>query len=258
MKRTSVLMCSVLALQIVPVGAAQNAMGAAKVSERSLRQMATSAPKPEYPAASLKAKVAGVAVARVVVDTDGKPAAEILEAPDEHLAAAVTNAVARWTFKPLTRDGTSYPFLAKLTFYFRLENGKGGVLNPDEMPGGPAKRTTVPAAPGTKPPPPTRTPGIFTPDDVVVAAMTYDEFSKLKGDARPLILDIGERAAFKRGHQHGAINIPLDEMMVRAPIELRGQKFVVIDCTQEQMDLCRMAAHYLEDADIDRVAVLQR
>ena len=246
--------CLTVLLAIVAM-AAQNTVKAARASESSVRQMATEAPKPAYPPASVKAKVSGVAIVSVLVDTNGKATAEVLEAPDAHIAAAVKDAVSSWTF----RTHASVPITARLTFYFRLENGKPRVLNPDEMPrGAPAGDSPATTHTTTKPRLPAGGALRVTPDDIVVTTISFDEFSRLTGDARPLILDVGDRAAFKRGHQPGAVNIPLEELIVRGPIELRGQKFVVIDCTQEEMSKCKFAAHYLEDAAIGRVALLQR
>jgi hypothetical protein len=47
---------------------------------------------------------------------------------------------------------------------------------------------------------------------------------KLAEAVRPIVPDIGARDAFKRGHWPGAVNIPVDELPVRAGIELAGSK----------------------------------
>jgi len=236
--------------------ALQDSARVAKTSEKGLRGLAVNPVKPIYPAASLKANASGVAISDVNVDLEGRPAVEIVEAPDEHIAAAVKSAVSGWTFKPLISQGSAIRVQSKLTFYFRIINGKGSVFNPEEMPGGAEK--PKPASTAVKPGLPFQPGRTVTPDDITVASITFQEFSKLTGAARPTIVDIGDRAAFKRGHQPGAINIPHDELIVRGPIELRGHKFVVIDCTQEELWKCKFAAHYLEDADVGRVALLQR
>jgi rhodanese-related sulfurtransferase len=258
MRQLVALLCGVLVWQPMCLRAAQDGVRTARTSEMNLRRMAGDAPKPEYPAASLKAKTSGVAVGTVTVEPDGRPIVDMLEAPDEHIAAAVKSAVARWIFKPLALEGKALRTQAKLTFYFRIERGQGKVLNPDEMPGGPANKPPLAAVPGAKPAPSAQGPAIVTPHDVNVAPITFDELSKFTGAARPMILDIGDRAAFKRGHQPGAVNIPMDELIVRASIELREQKFGVIDCTQEDVGRCKMAAHYLESAGVPKFALLQR
>ena len=255
MKHMIILWVALLGAAASP-GASQDAVGVAKTSENGLRRLATDAPKPVYPVESLKANKTGVAVAQVIVETDGRPTVEVLEAPDEHIAAGVKIALSRWTFKPLMAQGSVYRAQARLTFYFRIDSGKGIVLNPDEMPGGAEKPKPAPTTGAT---PLALGPAPFvTPNDIVVGSITFDEFSKLTGAARPTVLDVGDRTSFKRGHQPGAINIPLDEMIVRGPIELGGLKFVVIDCTQEELWKCKFAAHYLEGANVGRLALLQR
>jgi hypothetical protein len=117
-------------------------------SEWGLRTAATMAPKPEYPAASLTTRVAGVVVASVRFELDGKLSTlEILEAPDPHTAAAVRNALARWVVPPTQVLGRETKSLirGKLTFYFQVRDGKGVVLDPDEMPGWPARPKPRPA-----------------------------------------------------------------------------------------------------------------
>jgi hypothetical protein len=107
--------------------------------EWGLRTAATTAPKPEYPAASLTTKVAGVVVVSVRFDLDGKLSTlEILESPDPHTAAAVRDALARWIVPPTQVLGreTKSPIRGKLTFYFQVRDGKGVVLDPTRSPAG--------------------------------------------------------------------------------------------------------------------------
>lgn len=85
-----------------------------------------------------------------------------------------------------------------------------------------------------------------------------DELKKLTGANRPTILDVGDRASFKRGHLDGAINIPHDELDVRARIELRGRNRLVIDCTQEETFHCLFADHVLKDIGFKGVPILRR
>ena len=78
------------------------------------------------PRESLAAKVAGVAVAAVRFDVDGRAqSVEILEAPDEHTAAAVREAVSRWTVPGVKVNDRpeAVSVRGKLTFYFQLALG---------------------------------------------------------------------------------------------------------------------------------------
>ncbi len=59
------------------------------------------------------------------------------------------------------------------------------------------------------------------------------ELSRQLASAQPILLDISERDAFRRGHLKGAVNIPFRELGVRAPIELSPARPVIIDCSQE-------------------------
>jgi hypothetical protein len=227
----------------------------ATTSEVGLRQMASTTVTPSYPATSVKAKTAGVAVADVTAPVaGGAPAVEILEAPDEAIADAVRAALAGWTF-PTLRFATS----ARLTFYFRIENGKGRVLNPQDMPGGPTIKPRPTYTPENPPPvaKPSTQQATRTLSEGDTTPMTLDELQKLTGADRPTILDVGNRAAFKRGHLEGAINIPHPEIAVRGPIELRGRGRIVIDCTQEETFYCLFADHVLKDAGF-KVAILRR
>lgn len=88
--------------------------------------------------------------------------------------------------------------------------------------------------------------------------ITFDELQTLTGASRPTILDVGDRASFKRGHLEGAINIPHDEVLVRGPIELRGRERIVIDCTQQESFYCKIADHVLKDAGFKDVRILRR
>ena len=237
----------------------------ATVSEYSLRRLAIEAPMPEYPAASIASKSSGVAVAELASDASGAvKTVDVLQAPDTHTARALEEALKRWTFRPLGVKGTEggRGARSKLTFYFELTGGKGRVLNPDEMPGGESfktklqPRTGSSASPGG---PPSAGPAVVTSHDTEpVKEITLAELQRLSGADRPTILDIGDRAAFKRGHRDGAVNIPVDELPVRARIEMRGSKFVVVDCTQEEQWRCKVAAHLLKEAGVSRFALLQR
>ena len=227
-----------------------------KATEIGLRRAALTSMTPSYPASSVKAGVSGIAVAAVVTSTaaGGAPSVEVLEAPDQAIADAVRGAVGQWAFPVL-----QWPMQGKVTFYFRIEQGKGRVLNPQDMPGGPTikpRPTYTPENPPSVVKPSGGGARVLTEADTT--PITFDELKKLTGANRPLLLDVGERASFKRGHLEGAINIPHDELEVRGRIELRGRGRIVIDCTQEETFNCLFADHVLKTDGFKDVAILRR
>jgi rhodanese-related sulfurtransferase len=240
---------------------------AVKMGEWGLRESASFAPMPEYPRESLSAKVSGVVVADVVFGLDGRAkSVEILESPDALTAAAVRDAVSRWTVPGGQGSGLpdNYAIRGKLTFYFQFRNGKGRVHDPDQMPHGiprPKPRPAVTISPSgvpqlsVPPPPPKSMPGSHgeTLETITVAA-----FKKEAASTKHLVLDSGEREAFKRGHWPGAVNIPLDELAVRGGPELPRERLIVVDCTREDMQLCRWAGGRLVEQKFPNVVLLVR
>ena len=215
------------------------------LGEGGLRRSAIMAPTPEYPRASIATKAAGVAVAEVIFGADGKTrTVDVLEAPDAHIAEAVRTAVAKWTWRPVTISGRpeQHAGRGKLTFYFRVVNGQGRVTSPAFKPA--PKRTGAPGA----------APSVVVHGSSAVE-MTDDDLSRRQG---AVVLDIGERAAFKRGHRPGAINVPYDEIGVRAPHELDPKKLHVIDCTRDQRPICNIAHDMLKESGFARLAILVR
>jgi TonB family protein len=102
--------------------------------ESILRAHATRTLRPEYPTDALLAGSYGVVVVEINLDITGLVAKQqILEAPCESIAKAVTQAVDQWHFGAF-KDSHGRPMLVsgKLTFYFEIKDRKGFVLNPDE------------------------------------------------------------------------------------------------------------------------------
>ena len=231
----------------------------ATTSEIGLRSMVLTPVLPSYPAGSVQAGASGVAVAEIVATaTGGVQSVEILEAPDAAIGQAVRAALNQWTF-----PASSFAKQAKITFYFTIEKGRGRVLHPQDMPGGPAIERRVPANYSPQNPPPVVKPApqaapLRTLEEANTTSISVQELQQLTGAIRPTIVDVGNRASFKRGHLDGAINIPYDELDVRSRIELRGRGRIVIDCTQEQTFHCLFADHVLKDAGFKDVAILRR
>ncbi len=239
---SSIRQVSSVALLVIPVlvGSAHfeaTAQGVATVAEAGMRWSATHAPMPVYPKAAIDKGVTGVVVAAVLVGVDGRvETVVVLEAPNQSLSSAVSDAVKQWTFPPGTRldlsgNTVQMKLAGNLTFYFSISNGVGRVLNPEEMPG--ARWPKHPTPSNTKRQPATKA-AVFTGvPDSEVAYVDKSEFDRQLNSVHPIILDIRDRDAFRRGHPEGAVNIPFGELQVRAPIELSSTRPMVIDCSQD-------------------------
>jgi hypothetical protein len=234
------------------------------MSESSIRRVATSKPMPLYPAESLASKRTGVAVAAIASEPDGRVTRiTVLEAPDEATGAAVEEALAKWVIPPVTVAGRPQPYgvQGKVTFYFRIESGRGRVANPEDLPGGP-KPEPAGGPPKTPPgitrigessaPKPAPTVSHAPAPDIEIDEV---ELKKLVASERPTILDIRERNEFKLGHYEGAINIPDDELAMRS-LEIDRARPVVIDCSRTETNVCHLAARrFLGGSRFPRVFV---
>lgn len=267
MKSVVALATVVLTLAPGPLSApGAMAQTAVNAGERGLRRNAEISPMPEYPRESRAAKVAGVAVAEVVFAPNGiLEIVNILQAPDEHTAAAVQAAVSRWKLPAGVTGPRGEPPPArrgKLTFYFRFDDGKGQVLNPHQMPGvvaRPAPGWSPPSAAASGAPPPSGPPmPVAAQARAALKTITTEALKGPSGNADVLVLDIGEREAFRRGHWPGSINIPVDELPVRAGPELARSRPIVIDCTQEPMWRCQAAGDMLTMQKFTDVMLLVR
>jgi rhodanese-related sulfurtransferase len=85
------------------------------------------------------------------------------------------------------------------------------------------------------------------------------EFAKLAqsaGQTRFMVLDVRERNLFT-SDWHAAVNIPLDELTVRAELELPKDHSIVIDCVNYALNRCRNAGRLLRKAGFGDVMVLK-
>lgn len=74
----------------------------------------------------------------------------------------------------------------------------------------------------------------------------------------PQLVDTRERLDFAREHSPGAVNIPDDELAVRAPAELRRSQPVFVDCRYGDQAECRLAAGRLVRQGFASVTVVLR
>lgn len=225
-----------------------SAMAQVRMAESSVRRVATAKVVPTYPPSSIKAGATGVAVASIVSDLTGAvTTVDILEAPDSAIAEAVRAALKQWKVPPVTVMGRQERMgvTGKVTYYFRIVDGRGRVLDPFEMPEGPKPE---PAGGPPSAPPGARQPGATAP--VVTShgpvradiELGLEEFTRRMASDKPTVIDIRPRDDFRRQHRAGVLNIPRDELVVRARIELDRTRPVVIDCTYAESNDCHNAA----------------
>jgi rhodanese-related sulfurtransferase len=86
--------------------------------------------------------------------------------------------------------------------------------------------------------------------------MACDFWSEL-AKSNLLLLDIRDREAFGEGHEKGALNIPMDELLSRGPAEIGASRHVVIDC-RDPLDFCAIAVHFLASSGFNQVSILRR
>jgi rhodanese-related sulfurtransferase len=233
---------------------AQTLPRAVSMLEGSLRQAVATRVMPDYPAASLARRSEGVVVVRVRAGLDNRmERVDIVQSPDPDIAAAVRAAVTQWTVARRSETGGPVGNAAesRLTFYFQIRRGKGVVLNPDEMPGNesvftPPVRT---AARVGGPPTALREP-VAAAEEVGETALARHLAS---GGA--VLLDVRDREPFAASARPDAINIPLEELMVRAGAELSRQSAVVIDCSRTETFRCYAGADALRRRGFEQVSI---
>ena len=88
------------------------------------------------------------------------------------------------------------------------------------------------------------------------------EFQNLivKERERLVVVDVRSRSDYQ-GSQTGiaAINIPLNDLAIRGPVELGGRPergLVVVDCTAIHWIECRWAGSILESSGVENVSLL--
>lgn len=249
--RLTGLLLLMLATSVV----AQTPARAVNVPEPAFRQMIVTRVMPEYPAASVARGAQGVAVARVRAGLDNRiERVDVLQSPDADVANAVRAALAQWTLNRRNETGGPVGNAAesRLTFYFQIRNGKGVVLNPDEMPGN-EQVFAPPARPAA------RAGGApMTMDMREMAGVEEIDEETLRqrlSNAATGLLDLRDREPFAASARPRAINIPVEELTVRAGAELSRDAQIVIDCSQDQTFRCRAGHHMLQQAGFTKVAI---
>ena len=104
------------------------------ISEANFRKLSIREYTPNYPDESRRHGNAGVAVVSVVLKADGRVSAvSLLEAPDKAIGREVVRTARQWVFQQQVAGTSDRPREGRLTFYFRLVDGRGTVLNPEQM-----------------------------------------------------------------------------------------------------------------------------
>ena len=74
----------------------------------------------------------------------------------------------------------------------------------------------------------------------------------------PVVLDVRRRSDRRLDRREGAVSIPMDELAIRAPVELAGRsERMVVDCTEMHWVQCRSAGHILKNAGVENVSILR-
>ncbi len=87
-----------------------------------------------YPSQAREQKIQGRVVATMLVSESGDVETVKVFKADEILSQSAAETIKQWKFKPVTRNGTAVPVVAKVTFDFVLDNeGQQGIA-PDVAP----------------------------------------------------------------------------------------------------------------------------
>lgn len=228
--------------------------GAVKVTEKGLRLTAIVSPKPIFPTSSLKAKASGPAVALIQFGAKGEPTViDVVQSPDSAIRESVRTALRQWRITPFRMKNATEnsEVIGRLVFYF-LPKNQGLVLNPDEVIDGPKWNMSPLSAETKRLAINSRRPSNYKFE--ATKEIVESEIKTLRG-SKIVILDLGERDEFEQDHYANAVNIPMDEMIVRVPIELPHDAYIVIDCRRNPA-LYKQAGTVLNTFGFGRVVLL--
>lgn len=92
--------------------------------------------------------------------------------------------------------------------------------------------------------------------DFVSGTLSDDQFSSLVNSNQVVVLDIRERQPFDQHHLPKAINIPADELQIRARHELDQSKTIVINCTNLPRLACSSSEEALRERGFSKILFL--
>lgn len=93
-----------------------------------------------------------------------------------------------------------------------------------------------------------------------VTEIDRDELEHLMTEEQevPVVLDVRRRSDRRLDRREGAVSIPMDELAIRAPVELAGRPGrMVVDCTEMHWVQCRSAGRILKSAGVENVSLLR-
>lgn len=239
---------------VAALTSAQTAPRPLSLQESRLRQLATTHVMPEYPAASVARGADGVAVAHISTGIDDRvDHVDVLQSPDADTADAIRAALTRWVVPVAPEPGSTVRRAVQglVTFYFQIRSGKGVVLNPDQMTGN-EDVFVPPARPGARASGP---PTVTQPDMAGIAEIDELTLRRLLEREAAVLLDVRGRQPFAASARPRGVNIPIEELTVRAGAELPRASTIVVDCSQEQTFRCRAATQFLRQRGFTNVAI---
>ncbi len=206
----------------------ENSLPVDTTHQAAIESLAARKPFPGYPARSLENGAAGVAVASILIGSDGRmERVEVLEAPDADIAEAVRNALGRWVLPQRLFEGNPrgpFKVASTMVFYFLIEAGEGRVVSGPILA---AERVADHSAAGE------------------LRRIDEAEFKALLETGDVVVVDPRERELYARGHREGAINVPVEELDSRAAVELSAARVVVVDCYRSSGSMCDVAGRIL-------------
>ncbi len=151
----------------------------------------------------------GVMVCSVLIDKTGSVSdVTVLQAPHAILAETVPVSILTWTFAATTVGGNPTELTGKVVRYLVNDGVSGAFLTPSQM----VERNSLLRSQRPKQGP--------------------------KGDPRSTqLVDVRDRDQFTQAHTSEALNIPLDELQVRGPVELSKDRDIGIECTRLSTEL---------------------
>jgi predicted permease len=221
---------------------------AGMMDEGGIRNAASNTVKPIYPAEALRRGIEGIVVARIRAGHDSHmERVDILQTSDPLLAAAATQALMQWRFGSTRRE---MALEGKVTFYFRIERRSGRVLNPQEMPGNSHVWDVWKPASG---------PSYGAPAVVRQAGAAPEigetELQQRLAAGSAMLIDVRNRQDFAREHDPRATNLPGDEIVVRARVELPMAKTIIVDGSRGLPGWARQCVKDLHDAGFKDVVM---
>ena len=88
------------------------------------------------------------------------------------------------------------------------------------------------------------------------AVIDETELLRLQGEQSVFIIDVRDRRSYALGHRENAVNIPRDELVQRAPVEVPLDRQVAVECPGASYALFEIAAEILIDLGISRVSMV--